>query len=130
HTLKFGHKFRRYDVSDQDFGEFTSGLVEPHSVAAFFNGGVDPATGTGSVLQQSFPTALSQPIALYTLAFYGEDDWKVKSNLTLTLALRIEHQSNPVCQTDCFNRLNAPFLMADNNVNVPYSTDVLQGLPP
>lgn len=128
HTLKFGTKFRRYDVSDQDFGVFTSGFVTPNSVAAFFNGGVDPATGTSSVLEQSFPSALSQPIALYTLAFYGEDDWKVKSNLTLTFALRIEHQSNPVCQTNCFNRLNDPFLLADNNVNVPYSTDVLQGL--
>jgi hypothetical protein len=128
HTLKVGTKFRRYDVSDQDFGVFTSGLVTPNSVAAFFNGGVDPATGTSSVLQQSFPTALSQPIALYTLAFYGEDDWKIKANLTLTFALRIEHQSNPVCQTNCFNRLNAPFLMADNNVNTPFSTDVLQGL--
>jgi Carboxypeptidase regulatory-like domain len=128
HTLKFGTKFLRYDVSDKDFGVFTSGLITPNSVAAFFNGGVDPATGTSSVLQQSFPSALSQPIALYTLAFYGEDDWKVKSNLTFTLALRVEHESNPVCQTDCFNRLNAPFLLADNNVNVPYSTDVLQGL--
>src|SRR5580692_4415592 len=128
HTLKFGTKFRRYDVSDKDFGVFTSGFVTPNSVAAFFNGGVDPATGTSSVLEQSFPTALSQPIALYTLAFYGEDDWRVKSNLTLTFALRIEHQSNPVCQTNCFNRLNAPFLIADNNVNTPYSTDVLQGL--
>ncbi len=128
HTLKFGTKFRRYDVSDQDFGVFTSGFVTPNSVAAFFNGGVDPATGTSSVLEQSFPSALSQPIALYTLAFYGEDDWKVKSNLTLTFALRIEHQSNPVCQTDCFNRLNDPFLLANNNVNVPYTTDVLQGL--
>src|SRR6202046_5697201 len=92
HTLKFGTKFLRYDVSDQDFGEFTSGLVTPNSVAAFFNGGVDPATGTSSVLQQSFPTALSQPIALYTLAFYGEDDWKIKTNLTLTFALRIGHE--------------------------------------
>jgi hypothetical protein len=128
HTLKFGTKFLRYDVSDKDFGVFTSGLVTPNSVAAFFNGGVDPATNTSSVLQQSFPSALSQPIALYTLAFYGEDDWKIKSNLTLTFALRVEHESNPVCQTDCFNRLNAPFLQADNNVNVPYSTDVLQGL--
>ncbi len=128
HTLKFGTKFLRYDVSDKDFGVFTSGLITPNSVAAFFNGGVDPATGTSSVLQQSFPSALSQPIALYTLAFYGEDDWKIKSNLTLTLALRVEHESNPVCQTNCFNRLNAPFLLADNNVNVPYSTDVLQGL--
>ena len=128
HTLKAGVKFRRYDVSDQDFGVFTSGLVQPLSVAAFFNGGVDPATGTPSVLQQSFPTALSQPIALYTLAFYGEDDWKIKSNLTLTFALRVEHQSNPVCQSNCFNRLNAPFLLANNNVNTPYSTDVLRGL--
>jgi len=128
HTLKLGTKFLRYDVSDQDFGEFTSGLVTPNSVAAFFNGGVDPATGTSSVLEQSFPTALSQPIALYTLAFYGEDDWKIKPNLTLTFALRAEHESNPVCQTNCFNRLNQPFLLADNNVNTPYSTDVLQGL--
>jgi hypothetical protein len=128
HTLKVGTKFLRYDVSDQDFGVFTSGLVTPNSVAAFFNGGVDPATGTSSVLQQSFPTALSQPIALYTLAFYGEDDWKIKPNLTLTFALRVEHESNPVCQTKCFNRLNDPFLLADNNVNTPYSTDVLQGL--
>src|ERR1700723_3691136 len=128
HTLKFGTKFLRYDVSDKDFGVFTSGLVTPHSVAAFFDGGVDPATGTSSVLQQSFPTALSQPIALYTLAFYGGDEWKIKSNLTLTFALRVEHESNPVCQTNCFNRLNEPFLMADNNVNTPYSTDVLQGL--
>jgi hypothetical protein len=128
HTLKVGTKFLRYDVSDQDFGVFTSGLVTPNSVTAFFNGGVDPATGTSSVLQQSFPTALSQPIALYTLAFYGEDDWKIKSNLTLTFALRIEHESNPVCQRNCFNRLNDPFLLADNNVNTPYSTDVLQGL--
>ncbi len=128
HTIKVGAKFLRYDVSDQDFGVFTSGFVTPNSVAAFFNGGVDPATGTSSVLEQSFPTALSQPIALYTLAFYGEDDWKIKSNLTLTFALRIEHESNPVCQTNCFNRLNAPFLLADNNVNTPYSTDVLQGL--
>jgi hypothetical protein len=128
HTLKVGTKFLRYDVSDRDFGEFTSGLVTPNSVAAFFNGGVDPATGTSSVLEQSFPTALSQPIALYTLAFYGEDDWKIKPNLTLTFALRAEHESNPVCQTNCFNRLNQPFLLADNNVNTPYSTDVLQGL--
>ena len=129
HTLKFGGKFRRYDVSDKDFGVFTSGFVTPNSVAAFFNGGVDPApNGASTVLEQSFPSALSQPIALYTLAFYGEDDWKIKSNLTLTFSLRIEHQSNPVCQSNCFNRLNQPFLLADNNVNTPYSTDVLQGL--
>ena len=128
HSFKFGTKFRRNDVSDHDFGVFTSGLLEPLSVNAFFNGGVDPATGTPTVLLQDFPTALNQPIALYTLAVYGEDDWKVKPNLTLTLSLRVEHQSNPVCQTNCFNRLNEPFLQANNNVNTPYSTDVSQNL--
>src|ERR1700722_808595 len=128
HTLKVGTKFLRYDVSDLDFGVFTSGLGLPNSVTAFFNGGVDPATKVDSTLEQSFPTALTQPIALYTLAFYGEDDWKIKPNLTLTFALRAEHESNPVCQTNCFNRLNEPFLLADNNVNTPFSTDVLQGM--
>jgi len=128
HTLKVGTKFRRYDVSDKDFGVFTSGLLVPQSVAAFFNGGVDLASKTATVLTQDFPTALEQPIALYTLAFYGEDDWKIKSNLTLTFALRAEHQSNPICQANCFNRLDNPFLLADNNVNTPYSTDVLLNL--
>src|SRR6202041_948499 len=49
HTLKLGTKFLRYDVSDKDFGVFTSCLVTPNPVAAFFDGGVDPATGTSSV---------------------------------------------------------------------------------
>ncbi len=128
HTFKVGTKFRRNDVTDLDFGQLTSGLMFPLSLTAFFNGGNVPNTGDTSVLVQAFPTSLVQPFALYTLAFYGEDDFKVKSNLTLTFALRAEHQSNPVCNTNCFSRLNGPFLQADNNVNTPYSTDVLTGL--
>ena len=46
-------------------------------------------TGVGS---------LSQPAALYSLAGYVEDDWRVKSNLTLTFAVRLEHYSNPVAR--------------------------------
>jgi hypothetical protein len=130
HTFKFGTKFRRNDVTDLDFGQLTSGLLVPFSLDAFFNGGTDPASPVKNTtgLTQAFANSPVEPLALYTLAFYGEDDIKVKPNLTLTLALRVEHQSNPVCNTNCFSRLNGPFLQADNNVNTPYSTDVSIGL--
>jgi hypothetical protein len=135
HTLKVGMKFRRNDVTDLDFGQLTSGLAIPITVDAFFNGGndtVNPVAANGapntSELVQAFPTSLVQPFALYTLAAYAEDDWRVKSNLTLTFALRAEHQSNAVCNTNCFSRLNGPFLQADNNVNTPYSSDISVGL--
>src|SRR5215469_9795933 len=128
HTFKFGGKFRRNDVTDLDFGQVTSGLLIPLSLNAFFNGGNVPGTGDTSILIQSFPTSLVQPFALYTLAFYAEDDIKVKPNLTLTFALRAEHQSNPVCNTNCFSRLNQPFLQANNNPDTPYSQDISVGL--
>jgi hypothetical protein len=128
HTLKVGMKFRRNDVTDLDFGQLTSGLMFPLSLNAFFNGGNIPNTNDTSVLVQAFPTSLVQPFALYTLAGYAEDDWRVKSNLTLTFALRAEHQSNAVCNTNCFSRLNGPFLQANNNVNTPYSSDISVGL--
>src|ERR1700723_3724326 len=119
HTLKFGTKFLRYDVSDQDFGEFTSGLVTPNSVAAFFNGGVDPATGTSSVLQQSFPTALSQPIALYTLAFYGEGDWKITPNPVVRGGVGLFNDAFPAVFADNFAS-NAPgvntFFVSGSNI--------------
>ena len=39
----------------------------------------------------------------------AQDEWKATHNLKLTLALRVEHNSNPVCQTNCFSNLNGPF---------------------
>jgi len=101
HTFKVGANFRRDDVSDHTF-TFITPLVVEFSLGDFIGGG---GTGSGNVVQQSFPQKLEQPVALYQLGFYGADDVRVTNNLKLTLSLRLDHISNPVCQTNCFQRL-------------------------
>jgi hypothetical protein len=120
--MKFGVNYRRSDVTDFDFGIGTSGLVTVNTLNDFFNGG-----GTGSTLQQNFPTRLSQPMALYGLAFYGQDEWRITNKLKVTLALRLDHNSNPVCQTNCFSRLVAPFTSLPHNPAVPYNAVLQSG---
>jgi hypothetical protein len=122
HTVKFGVKFRRNDVSDHDYGVLTSGR-------SFVDLG-DFASGVVNdyYTEQAFPLALSQPAALYSLAGYLEDDWHVKPNLTLTFAARLEHYSNPVCQTDCFARLTGPFADVSHDPDQPYNAAINTGL--
>jgi carboxypeptidase family protein len=121
HTLKFGAKYHKNYVSDHDFGLFTSGLEVPFSLADFANGG-DPA-GAGALggeLIQNFPQSLNQPVRLYEVAGYILDEWRVKSNLTITPGLRLEHASDPTCVTLCFSQLGVPF--ADIGTVQPYNT--------
>ena len=125
HTLKFGVNYHRNDVTDFDPQILTAGFVQVNTLADFFNGGV-----TGSNLTQNFPQRLSQPIALYGLGFYGQDEWRVTPKLKVTVALRLDHNSNPVCQTNCFARLNVPFTSLDrtNALNTPYNSIINTGL--
>ena len=120
HTFKFGVNFRRYNVTDFDYGILTSGEAIT-SVDTFFNGGTD-------VFTQNFPSRLSQPIALYGLGFYGQDEWRVGKKLKVTLALRLDHNSNPVCQTNCFAELTAPFTSLNHDPTVPYNQVIRTGL--
>ena len=57
--------------------------------------------GIGQQYRQHFPTRGTQPIALWGMGVYGQDEWRVSKSLKLTLALRFEHNSNPVCQLNC-----------------------------
>jgi hypothetical protein len=123
HTLSFGVKFRRDDVSDHDFAVGQTGLIGVNTLTDFFNG-EGPQTNLGI----TFPSASNQPIALYSLAGYAQDQWRIKPNLTVTLALRAEHQSNPVCQTNCIARFDGPFVGGDHDPDVPYNQLIQTGL--
>ena len=101
HTFRVGANFRRDDISDKNFTIVTP-LVLPLTLEAFATGGVG---GPGSLIVQNFPTKLEEPIALYQLGAYVSDDVRVTNNLKLTLSVRLEHLSNPVCQTNCFQHL-------------------------
>jgi outer membrane receptor protein involved in Fe transport len=120
HTFKFGVNYHRNDVTDFDYGIFTSGEAVT-GVDAFVNGQVD-------FFQQNFPTRQSQPIALYGLGFYGQDEWRVTDKFKLTLALRLDHNSNPVCQTNCFAELAVPFTSLAHDPNIPYNQAIRTGL--
>ncbi len=67
---------------------------------------------------------------MWGLGVYGMDEWNLKSNLKLTLALRVERNSNPVCQTNCFANFKTGFnslasVTSSDPGSVPYSSDII-----
>ena len=123
HSLKFGMNYHRNDVTDLSFGVYNDPFMAVLSTTDFYNGGPNTL-----MIAQSFPSASEQPIALYMLGLYAEDDWKVTRNLKINFALRADHNSNPVCQTDCFARLDAPFNAVDHDASIAYNQVIQTGL--
>ena len=89
HTFKFGVNYHRNDVTDFDYGTFTSGEAIT-SVDSFVNGQVD-------FFQQNFPSRQSQPIALYGLGFYGQDEWRVTDKLETNVGSALGPQLETPC---------------------------------
>jgi hypothetical protein len=121
HTLKLGLYFHRNLVSDHDYGPFSTGLALPLSISGFYS-------GQALMFEQNFPTAQEQNIKLYQLGWYLQDEWKVRPDLKLTLALRADHNSIPSCQTDCFAKMAGTFASIDHNVNTPYDQVIQTGV--
>ena len=123
HKFGFGGEFVRDYLSYSQYTQNAVGDIVPQTIDAFYSGGVDPASphSDSTRLSQSFSTQLAQRFANYTLAGYGQDEWHVQSNLTLTLALRVEHQSNPVCAHDCFAEFARPFESISHDPAQPYN---------
>jgi hypothetical protein len=119
-NFKVGVNFRRDDISDQNF-VFVTPEVGAFSLANFATGG---AGGAGDIIVQNFPSRTEVPIALYQLGLYAADDVRVNKDLKLTLSLRADHLSNPVCQINCFQRF-APGTFGDSTA--PVNTAILAG---
>jgi hypothetical protein len=128
HSLKFGVNFRRNDLTDYTpGGNFaTVPLALFASEGSFFAGNTD-------VYEQAFATRPTQPLAIYSLGLYAQDEWALRPNLKITLSLRAEHNSNPICQTNCFANLANSFLNISHDPTQPYNqaidTGVHQALP-
>jgi hypothetical protein len=110
HSLKFGGNFRRYDISDFVFSVRNNPEILLGDASGNGDGGqTDFYNGIALQTRQAFPSHSEQPVALWGLGIYAQDEWKVSPKLTLTLALRAEKNSNPVCQTDCGSLLKGSF---------------------
>ena len=114
HTIKAGWAMRRDDVTDYSPNELTASPEAVITNNSFQQGYVDEWV-------ENFPQRLTQPVALYTMGAYIQDQWKALPNLTLTMGMRFEHNSNPTCITNCYARLASNFGTAGDNGNVPFN---------
>ena len=139
HTFSFGGIFKRNDVTDYDLGFFTTPLgieLGPNYAPPTQNdeGGLtvspdDPfANGQIYLGIQNFPQRLSAPIAVYQLGMYAQDQWKVAPNFQVTYGLRVEHNSNPVCQINCFAHLGGNYNTVTAGLDTPYNQAIHSGL--
>ncbi|MEI9979594.1 MAG: carboxypeptidase-like regulatory domain-containing protein [Edaphobacter sp.] len=121
HTLKFGGRLYKSKVSDYAFLSGNVPTISPATLTAFYNGGVDPSTGSQTTFTQAFSSTNSYPISYFQLGVYVEDDWKIRSNFTLTGALRVDVQSDISCLKNCITSAVAPFPDLNHSSSVPYN---------
>ena len=100
HTFKFGENYRRYDVSDHNFFFNNPAVYFGYNTAGMQNF----VNGIAYQYRESKNVAADVPVALWGMGAYAHDDWKIASIFTVTLGFRVEHNSNPVCQTNCFGQ--------------------------
>jgi len=127
HKLGFGTSFQHIHWSELPNNN-AIGQLSVQTLDAFYQGGVDPASPStdSTVLTQSFTSEASLPIDFFNVGLYGQDEWHVQPNLTLTFALRAEHYSNPTCRTGCFARLKYPFESISHDPAQPYNQVILR----
>jgi hypothetical protein len=121
HTLSVGWALRRDDITDASPQTYTSSPEAVDLAEDFEQGYVDE-------WYEQFPTRLTQPVALYGMGWYAQDQWRAMPNLTLTYGLRMEHNSNPVCRTACFARLSTDFSSVSTDPTTPYNKLISSGL--
>jgi outer membrane receptor protein involved in Fe transport len=129
HNFKFGANFRRYDVSDHNFF-----FNNPAVYFGYTGSGLQEfADGVAFQYRKTLNLASDVPVAMWGIGVYGQDEWSVASNLKLTLALRVERNSDPVCQFNCFSNFAGPTsslasFTSSNPGTVPYSSDIVTNL--
>jgi hypothetical protein len=105
HTLKTGAKAYYIKENDHYFNAGVVPGISATTLGAFVNGGVDAGTSGTTTFAQSFPVKYNHPVGIDQWAVYVEDDWKATHALSVTGALRVEHQGNIKCLDNCLTEL-------------------------
>jgi hypothetical protein len=122
HTVKVGWAIRRDDITD--YGPSVRAIT-PEAYAS------ETSFGAGLLtrFRQNFPQRPSQPVSVYGMGAYIQDTWKAAPNLSVTLGMRFEHNSNPVSHTNSFANLRSDFstLAAATTGDTPYNQLINSG---
>jgi hypothetical protein len=126
HTFRVGFSWLHSTITDLDFealGGPINGAITT-TLSDFFNG-----AGPSTSFTQAFPSSPEEGIRFNTYGGYVADDWKVSSQLTVSLNLRLESYSSPTCDSNCFSRLTSAFTGASepNAANTPYNQIIMSG---
>jgi hypothetical protein len=123
HTFKFGVNYRKVNFADYGPAANHTGDVRLNNMNDFVNGVL-----TTSQLRQQFSLGRDFQISNYSVGFYAQDEWSVKSNLKITASLRLDRNSNESCKTDCFVLPNGDFVNGtSHNITTPYNQSILSG---
>jgi hypothetical protein len=130
HNLAFGVDDLQAYVTVFGYSANTIGTLKPFSLDAFYQGGADPVTPTAdfTTLNQVFSSQASERFRFSRLGAYASDEWHLRPNLKVVPTLRVEHQSNPVCQRHCIDRLTGPFESVSHDPSQPYNQVLSTGL--
>jgi len=120
HTFKAGLNLRQNYVSTYATQPNVFGLFTFNSMTDFVNGSLV----NGSTFSQAFPNVGAEPLKMYSMGFYIQDEWKILPNLTATLALRMDRNSNITCGSACFNELGTTFAEATHSATTPYNASI------
>ena len=122
HDLKFGANFRRYDINPRP----TSSARGTNSETIVGQGDQDLFyDGIAAQVRRRYPSRATEPVSIWGLGLYAQDEWRATKSLKLTFALRAEHNANPKCNLDCGSLLDGNFntLLANGTISdsTPYN---------
>lgn len=121
HTFKAGVNVRRNVISSYFYGAQTSGLLTFNSMTDFVNASLTD----GSSYAQAFATIGAEDETSYSAGFYCQDEWRVRPNLMVTLALRLDRNSNVDCH-GCYTELanQESFNQITHSAAIPYNQTI------
>jgi hypothetical protein len=103
HFMRFGGRLRDVDVSNESTGNFNGTFTFPSLTAyqsaeqALQQCSAAGRSGCGVSGASQFSIITGNPLAhirLIDLGLYGEDDWRLRPNMTLSVGLRFETQDH------------------------------------
>lgn len=115
HALKMGVNFRRNDITDATFSTVTNAEMFSFSQTLLAGGFAEEGS-------QRFAPNPKVPTGIYSLGLYFQDEYRVNSNLKLTMTLRADRNSNMTCGVNCFSYTSNPFNDLSHNNSLSWAS--------